>query len=153
MSQYKNYGAMRRARKKLFKASRLICKKCQIKPASLIHHKDFSKSNHKITNLTILCRSCHIKFHTENGDFFSHKSIFYKGKTFKEWAKILNIKPNTLYERYKKYGNFTSAVQSGRKIYGLTFREIGEKLNITKQRAHQLHKENQLKKRLIILTR
>ena len=54
-----------------FKKQRLIilisnpkCEVCRIKKATIVHHKDETKSNHELSNLIAVCRKCHInKFH------------------------------------------------------------------------------------------
>ena len=39
------------------------CQKCGIKKNIVVHHKDFNKKNNHISNLEVLCRSCHMKIH------------------------------------------------------------------------------------------
>lgn len=42
------------------------CKKCGIKPAKYdlhCHHIDSNKANNRVSNLQVLCRSCHVKEH------------------------------------------------------------------------------------------
>lgn len=40
-----------------------ICTICKIKPAEHVHHKDHSKDNHNLDNLTPICSGCHAKIH------------------------------------------------------------------------------------------
>lgn len=75
----------------LMKKNRLIillnnpkCEKCE-KPATEIHHKDFSKTNHNLSNLMAVCHSCNHKL----------SSKFYKKykMTVKEMAGELGFSP------------------------------------------------------------
>lgn len=38
--------------------------------ATVVHHKDGSKSNHELDNLIPLCPSCHVKKHYEMGTYY-----------------------------------------------------------------------------------
>lgn len=53
----------------LMKKNRLIIllnnPKCEIceKPATEVHHRDFTKNNHNLSNLMAICRKCNLNFH------------------------------------------------------------------------------------------
>lgn len=64
-SEYPNHSLMKKLREKLFKELNNRCQICN-KEAQDIHHIDFSRHNHSLENLTILCRSCHKKLHFRN---------------------------------------------------------------------------------------
>ncbi len=152
MKQYKNYHIMQKVRRELFACKNILCENCNIKPATIIHHKDFTRFNHSKNNLIVLCKSCHAKLHWANSDFFPRKTtIYYKGKDLKEWSRILNVKVTTLYARLYRYGNLQKNSIS-ENTYGMNYRQIANLLHISHQRVHQLHKEGKLKLRLATLT-
>ena len=41
-----------------------LCELCD-RPATLVHHKDFTNYNHNLDNLQSLCRYCHLRLHWE----------------------------------------------------------------------------------------
>lgn len=66
-----------------------LCELCKKKPTVEIHHRDETKTNHKINNLMALCKHCHRKIH---------------GKHYKKYGKTLKelIKEKTRKELIKK---------------------------------------------------
>jgi len=71
---YTNNGLLNKNKPKALKEAEYKCEKCG-KNAYLVHHKDFTKSNHKLSNLQALCYSCHIKLHVKE-----RKSLKYTKK-------------------------------------------------------------------------
>ena len=67
---------------RLFKKHRTIiliynpdCEICG-NPAREVHHKDFTKDNHKLSNLVALCNSCHKFLHNWKTNIRSWKGSF-----------------------------------------------------------------------------
>jgi len=50
-------------RKIAFESLPHYCHFCNSKDTLQVHHKDHNRSNNEISNLVILCTSCHIKLH------------------------------------------------------------------------------------------
>jgi len=61
ISQYKNAGDLRRA-KKILLQNISECEICK-RPAQQVHHIDQTKENHSIDNLVVLCIKCHRFIH------------------------------------------------------------------------------------------
>jgi hypothetical protein len=144
---YKNYHLMRKMHKVKF-LTNPTCKDCD-KHASILHHNDFSKTNHSADNLIPLCQSCHMKRHKNHGDLICSKPrIFYKGQSLLWWSKKLNLPYSTIYARLRRYGNIDDHKTKFEKIYGDTLEKLGKKLTLTRERVRQLHYSGELKKRL-----
>ncbi len=47
----------------LKKSIPLVCSKCGRQESIIIHHKDLNIKNNKISNLKVLCQSCHVNLH------------------------------------------------------------------------------------------
>lgn len=65
-STYKSSADMKRSRLTKLAQTNATCERCGIQGSGhkiQIHHKDRSKSNHSISNLTVLCPKCHRKEH------------------------------------------------------------------------------------------
>lgn len=62
--EYLNHSLMKRNRLIALKKSKGQCEVCG-RVAHCIHHKDFSKINHSLKNLIVLCRNCHFVIHSE----------------------------------------------------------------------------------------
>lgn len=62
-SDYRNSCQLKRSRAEKHEQTASTCELCGEK-AVLVHHKDFSKSNHALTNLLTLCDRCHRKIHS-----------------------------------------------------------------------------------------
>ena len=56
-------GGNRIYRKRALQHYKLKCAKCNSKNRLVVHHKDKNKLNGELTNLVILCGSCHSKEH------------------------------------------------------------------------------------------
>jgi 5-methylcytosine-specific restriction endonuclease McrA len=76
----------------LMKKNRLIIltqnPKCEIcgKPATEIHHKDFTKTNHKLSNLQAICRKCNSRL---SGKFYKRYEL-----TLEQIAEKLGMSKN-----------------------------------------------------------
>jgi DNA polymerase III alpha subunit len=57
-----------------------ICTRCHIKPTQEVHHKNFDHKDHRMSNLSGVCRKCHKKYHSEAGIV---PVPYQKGKTVK----------------------------------------------------------------------
>lgn len=44
-----------------------MCTRCHIKPTQEVHHKNMDHKDHRMSNLTGVCRKCHKKYHREAG--------------------------------------------------------------------------------------
>lgn len=62
-SDYKNHSIFKQNRIIILKQYNFKCGKCNNK-ATQVHHKDYSKDNHDISNLLPLCSKCHGNLHT-----------------------------------------------------------------------------------------
>lgn len=62
-SKYPRYNIMRKQRLILF-MNNPKCEMCG-KIATLIHHKDKNRANHKLANLMTVCVRCHMSFHKD----------------------------------------------------------------------------------------
>ena len=60
--EYEDHYTMKKNRLKVLKANNYSCKHCGGK-ATIVHHKDGSKSNHNPDNLLPVCHKCHMKIH------------------------------------------------------------------------------------------
>jgi hypothetical protein len=64
ISPYKNIPELREARKEVLTRNNGLCEICNKKLITRVHHKDFSKENHKQENLLGTCakdhRTCHV---------------------------------------------------------------------------------------------
>jgi hypothetical protein len=74
-------------------------KKCSLcdNKSYLVHHKDFSKTNHDINNLQPLCRACHTKIHTDDR---CRKGKIYKkyGMKMSDIQKLIPFDLSYLYD-------------------------------------------------------
>jgi hypothetical protein len=146
-TQYKNYHIMREARQALIPGS--ICARCH-GPAAYIHHKDFTKNNHKIENLLPVCGICHFKIHKMGERIHKHK-LFVKGKTLHYWAKKLGLSYGRIWDRNKKKIPLTGRKTKYERLYGHTLKEMGDRLGVSRERVRQLHQEKLLRVRLTII--
>ncbi len=76
-----------------------ICEICKKKPATQIHHKDGSKTNHSLSNLQALCRKCHYKTFSK---VYKTKYTKMYGKNLTQLAKELKKPMTTIYGWHKK---------------------------------------------------
>ncbi|MFH2025295.1 MAG: hypothetical protein ABIK30_05645 [bacterium] len=88
-SQYPNHYEMKKNRLIVLKKSNYICCFCGGK-ANCIHHLDFSKDNHDISNLVASCHKCNTQ--KRNGDNRRYLSTY--GMPAKKIAKKMGISLN-----------------------------------------------------------
>ena len=62
VSEYPHHGLMKHNRLVRLREAKNKCETCG-KEAYCIHHIDGSKNNHELSNLAVLCRSCHNTLH------------------------------------------------------------------------------------------
>jgi len=86
------------------------CSICKRKDNLCVHHKDFNRKNNKLSNLQIVCKSCHAKIHKRSrnfGDMFKIANMRASIKLLVEKYEILsktssNIKINRILEDLNK---------------------------------------------------
>jgi 5-methylcytosine-specific restriction endonuclease McrA len=52
------------------------CSLCKKDKRLEVHHIDFNRKNNKLSNLTILCKSCHSKIHKRDKNINDRRKIF-----------------------------------------------------------------------------
>ena len=62
ISEYPNHYQMKQNRKIKLKNCNYKCEICN-QEGKYAHHKDFSKDNHEISNLMVICYKCHLQLH------------------------------------------------------------------------------------------
>lgn len=60
--RYTEVGFMNKQKELIMERSGGTCEYCS-SPPRLVHHKDFSKTNHRLDNLEPLCYGCHVALH------------------------------------------------------------------------------------------
>lgn len=150
---------------KLFKKNKLLKiknngKKCEMcgKFGNHVHHKDFSRNNHNIENLMVLCPQCHRQLHRRVwlcsydscvrphyglGLCLYHWNLFTLNKksndTFIFWG-------NTNESEIKDMCNFAlsclstreRAIVTSRFYEDMTLKETGKYNNVTRERIRQI---------------
>jgi hypothetical protein len=71
-SQYKMPGEMKRNRLIKLQSEKFSCELCG-QYTKYIHHKDFKKINHSLTNLQALCTKCHYSIHRSHRNIMKFK--------------------------------------------------------------------------------
>lgn len=133
------------------------CEVCGIKTKRLhIHHKDFSKSNHNIENLIIVCPKCHKNLHRQiwicsyDGCLENHYALglclfhwrkftmkekqdnsLWKERNDIEAKEIVNYALTCLTERQRTIINL-------RFIEGKTLQNVAQVLQVTRERVRQM---------------
>ena len=118
ISEYPNHYQMKLARIERFKQTKGLCEICG-KDADVIHHIDYSKSNHKLDNLLVVCNRCHVVLHTRDNPKVSLKRIIY----------------------HKRHTNL-----SFKKTYGFRWIDLQQKFGLSQYEIHQHHKKGTLLK-------
>jgi len=91
----------------LMKKNRLIIlmqnPKCEIcgKPAIQIHHKDFSKSNHQLSNLMAVCIKCNCNLRNPKKPNTSKYRRLFRG-TLPELSKKYKLSPSQIWRRIQR---------------------------------------------------
>jgi hypothetical protein len=93
-SEYPNHQIMREHRI-IILLHHPLCEICKKSPATQVHHKDFSKTNHNLSNLQAVCNSCHPKRYKDNSGF--RKKY---GMTMREMSTRINRPYNFVYYWY-----------------------------------------------------
>ena len=96
--KYKDNKKWRVERNHKFLLSGEKCEICKINIGKVvIHHKDFSTSNHNQENLAALCHSCHRKIHDkENTRIRKKETRIQKDKELLEYFKKYSLQDGQL---------------------------------------------------------
>lgn len=109
------------------KRDNFSCRVCGKRFPLCVHHIDENRKNNKDDNLVTVCYTCHRKHHI--------KDAVYVDKIFKIIVKTeKRIKPYL--RRDKSFDEVLFVFLNSK-----TFREAGDKLEVTRQRAHQIYKK------------
>lgn len=84
-SEYENSYLMKKNRLIKLKQTKRCCEICNNR-GDKIHHTDYSKDNHALNNLLVVCNKCHAILHHRTGNKTS-KYIRLYGMTLKQLAK------------------------------------------------------------------
>jgi hypothetical protein len=152
--KYENYHIMERHReiKRFLTGGK--CEDCG-KRGCLIHHIDKTRYNHEVENLRFLCQKCHMKYHKQDMVYHSKYKLLY-GKSMDEISTEFSVSYHNIYKLHKM-GNLARFIKNPYTItpstkftrkFGLTLRELGDKLGVTRERARQLYYSGKIEKRL-----
>jgi len=89
IAEYPNHSEMKRVRLQVLEEANYTCQYCG-KPTNKIHHKDFSKDNHKKENLAAACQKCNSKMRDPSKPCKSKYRRLY-GHTLKELAEMRRL--------------------------------------------------------------
>lgn len=112
-AEYKNHHVMKKNRIIKFEQTRGKCEVCG-NPAKHIHHKDKTKTNHSLENLTAVCIPCHFDLHA--GEMGRHRK--YGKYSLVEMGQHANLSTR---EVWKYFNNKKVSEKTKNKIKGLTY--------------------------------
>ena len=103
-ANYPMYHIMAISRLKRMKIAKGRCEICGER-GDVLHHRDFKTTNHRISNLILLCVHCHEVIH------HPHKEVVYvlhykyeRGRNWRKSAKITRLFGLTISQLVHKYG-------------------------------------------------
>ena len=104
MFKYKNHYVMKQNRIIKLKEVNYICELCGGK-AKYVHHKDFSYTNHNVSNFLAVCSACHMMIHNVelyNRRIEKFKSMYLSAKERYRKTKILLSEYKFMRRKQKK---------------------------------------------------
>lgn len=107
------------------------CEVCASDERLIVHHKDKNPQNNKLSNITILCISCHSKHHWRKRRKYKNKKECQLAQTRKAKQKLYEQKEDVF---FKKFGT--------KKFYRAT--DITKKNHITREYVRQLRVSGRL---------
>ena len=152
---YPKHYEMKLARLEKIKQTQGKCEVCG-GPAKSIHHIDFTKNNHKIENLAVLCYHCHNLLHSKNcpcsGIKRTTKMLEIYGHSITEMAEIFNVPPTRIYGWHKQ-GKLKEAMETQKppcyeskyvRLYGFDLADLHNRLHLPVYKIEKLHREDKL---------